>query len=79
MKDGRKHGFGKMDFADGSTYEGSWDNDDMRGNGTRNWGDGINYVGEFHGGFMHGWGKYTMFDGSVVEGRFEYDEFAGYS
>ena len=60
-----------------TTYEGEWRGGKHNGHGTKDWGDGLRYVGEFVDGRMHGEGSYTLEDGYVMEGRFEHDEFVG--
>ena len=65
---------------DGAVYEGAFENDVENGYGTKEWADGIKYVGEWKDGMMHGQGRYTTaeYDGAnVMEGEFEEDCFVG--
>ena len=86
MADGEPCGRGTMTYSDDgsdrlesslTTYEGEWRGGKHNGHGTKDWGDGLRYVGEFVDGRMHGEGSYTLEDGYVMEGRFEADEFMG--
>ena len=88
---GERCGWGKMVYADDpnsdrmetsyTTYEGEWLHGKHHGQGTKEWGDGITYVGTFKANQMHGHGRYTLVDEScgedVMEGTFANDEFVG--
>jgi hypothetical protein len=43
MKDGKKHGKGKMDFANGAKYTGDWIDDNRTGQGVLIYADGTRY------------------------------------
>lgn len=46
-EDGKREGWGKYEFEDGSVYEGNWNSDEMNGVGTYRWVDGAVYEGQF--------------------------------
>jgi hypothetical protein len=43
MKDGKKHGRGKMNFSNGDSYTGMWVNDVKTGQGVYNFASGSRY------------------------------------
>ena len=56
-------------MADGSYYEGEFDNGEIKGHGFRyNAYNGNNYSGEFIDGEFHGEGVMTYGDGCMYEG-----------
>lgn len=57
------------EWEDGSSYIGSWKDNEMHGEGKYNWPDGSNYEGEWVENKMHGIGKYCWPDGSNYEGE----------
>jgi hypothetical protein len=70
---GEFHGQGKMSFASGDVYEGSWSQGEMHGEGTMkfsNSNDG-SYVGEWKIGKFDGKGVLTMASGNRYEGDFK--------
>lgn len=73
VKDKKRHGKGKMVWADGSVYEGDWLNGKRTGKGKMVWGadtewSGDVYEGDFVNGKRHGKGRYAWADGNVYEG-----------
>ena len=57
-------------MADGSYYEGEFENGEIEGNGFRYFsGTGNQYSGQFHMGEFHGKGVMKYTDGSVYEGE----------
>lgn len=44
---GKKHGKGKLNFADGSYYNGEFSDNEIHGKGSYNWPDGRIYVGDW--------------------------------
>ena len=43
MKDGKKHGRGKMEYANGGKHEGMWVNNTRTGQGVHTYADGSRY------------------------------------
>jgi len=67
--DNRKHGKGKVTYANGDFYEGDWVNDKYHGFGLLS-KDGNTFEGNWVDGKLHGFGRYAFPDGSVYEGDF---------
>lgn len=55
--DGRRNGLGIRVWANGSRYEGSWEDDKMSGDGNYTGVTGCRYIGTFWNGAKHGKGK----------------------
>ena len=64
-----KHGWGKMKWGDGASFEGWWAVD-QRTDGTMYMTDGTVYKGPFKRDRFDGIGQLTLLDGSVFQGRF---------
>ena len=68
------HGFGKITWADGRSYEGEYINDKKQGNlfilgyGIFTWPDGRRYKGSWKKGRQHGKGIYITAHGDEKEG-----------
>ena len=54
LKDGKRHGQGKLTFSDGRKYEGEYRDDKRHGQGTEIYSDGSSYEGEWKDGKRHG-------------------------
>jgi len=70
-----RSGFGVHLSSDGTIYMGSWENDQMNGNGRIQFSSGAIYQGELVNNCFQGRGQYTWpngshFDGTFVENRF---------
>lgn len=77
--DGKHHGQGKIEWPNGTSYEGEFENGLFSGKGkyqSRS-GAGFMYEGDFKLGSMTGQGRYTGRDGSVYVGEFLNDRFHG--
>ncbi|CAF4903340.1 unnamed protein product [Rotaria sp. Silwood1] len=59
LREGKKHGKGKMDYADGNKYIGDWANDVRTGQGVFIWSDGSHYEGQSKDNNMHGKGTFV--------------------
>ena len=71
-------GHGKLIMRDGSYYEGSFENGEIKGEGVRYWShDGKLYRGSFSSGECHGQGVVEYKDGSTYEGQFEHNKREG--
>mmetsp|Transcript_15586 Transcript_15586/g.38436 ORF Transcript_15586/g.38436 Transcript_15586/m.38436 type:complete len:424 (-) Transcript_15586:290-1561(-) len=63
-----REGNGKLEYADGRTFEGLFKSDDAV-KGTLTFPDGAKYIGELNDGKRHGVGIYYFADGSRYEGH----------
>lgn len=68
-KDGKRHGRGVCDFANGSRYEGEYMDGAMHGQGMFRWSDGKRYVGQYNCGKRHGRGSCDFANGNRYEGE----------
>ncbi|TDG48884.1 hypothetical protein AWZ03_004787 [Drosophila navojoa] len=67
---GQKHGIGHLQFADGTRYDGQFQEGLSQGLGCLWFPDGAKYEGEFHQGWFHGNGIFWRADGMKYEGEF---------
>ena len=65
---GQKHGYGRITYSNGDSYEGFWANDKYEGKGLYIWKDKGSYEGDFLAGKMHGEGKRVYQSGNVYRG-----------
>ena len=66
-------------MADGSYYEGEFDNGEIEGHGFRFYASsGNQYSGQFHQGELEGQGVMTYGDGTVYEGQWHRNIRQGY-
>ncbi|CAF1608532.1 unnamed protein product [Rotaria magnacalcarata] len=76
--EGKKHGFGKLIFADGSYYQGEFAHNEIMGQGTRYFAATRNtYTGHFYYGEMDGHGRLRMGNDDCYEGDFKSNHFEG--
>ena len=68
MQDGKMHGRGVLDWANGFRYEGELRDGKQHGYGTLTQASGARYVGGWREGRPHGLGTYTQADGTTFEG-----------
>lgn len=68
--DGRRSGMGHLVFADGTRYDGNFDDGLCDGLGVLAFPDGAKYEGEFMHGWFHGCGTFWRADGTKYEGEF---------
>ncbi len=69
---GNRHGSGKMTYASGSYYEGSFIDDKFHGEkGVYHWLDGDEYEGGWKDGERHGVGIFRSADGTVEYSTYE--------
>ncbi len=61
----------KCTYANGSAYEGEWQNGKEHGKGTYTYPDGSVYEGEWQNGKEHGQGTCTYASGSAYEGEWQ--------
>ncbi|CAF2670496.1 unnamed protein product [Rotaria sp. Silwood2] len=76
-KDGKKHGKGKMNYANGYTYTGDWVEDVATGEGVFIWTSGDQYEGQYQNGQRHGKGSYTYANGDKYTGDWFEDKKLG--
>lgn len=67
--DGQFEGVGKLRYANGETYHGTFIADQCDGQGVHKWPSGASYEGEWIAGGRSGIGKYTFPEGDTYEGR----------
>ncbi len=68
VKDGKRHGMGRMFFPDGAEYAGTFQNDHYEGYGRFSFADGSRYEGTFKQDRYDGYGVYTFASGRTKEG-----------
>ena len=62
------HGYGRLVWPNGRSYEGEFENDVKNGKGTYQWADGQVYTGEWLNGKQHGQGMHTALNGQTRVG-----------
>lgn len=70
LLDGRLHGEGRLEYANGAFYEGEFREGLYHGQGTWRGASGDTYSGSFVNGLFHGVGVFTYADGSRYHGEF---------
>lgn len=70
MKDNKRHGYGKVVYFGGDSYEGYWENDRPEGLGLYNWKIGGKYLGNFTKGVINGQGTRVYSSGNYYVGMF---------
>jgi hypothetical protein len=71
LLDGKLHGGGTLDFADGNKYVGEFRNGKQNGQGTFTFANGDKYYGEFRDGKAHGQGTLDFANGNKYVGEFK--------
>ncbi|MBL96265.1 MAG: hypothetical protein CMF52_00450 [Legionellales bacterium] len=61
-----RSGRGVMTYADGTSYDGHWQNNKRCGVGTMTYADGTVYDGDWWNDLRHGHGKIRRTDGSII-------------
>ena len=69
LKDGKWHGHGVYEWADGGRYEGDWKDGMKHGRGVYVWASGARYEGEFRDGKFNGRGLFVFANGNRYEGN----------
>ena len=77
LKDGKLHGRGRIEWANGAHYEGGLRDGLMSGRGRYRFANGDRYEGEARNGMMNGRGRMQLRDGTVYEGEFRDDAYHG--
>uniref|UniRef100_W5N577 MORN repeat-containing protein 4 n=1 Tax=Lepisosteus oculatus TaxID=7918 RepID=W5N577_LEPOC len=77
-EEGRRHGLGQLQFSEGTSYTGQFENGLFSGCGVLVFPDGSRYEGEFVQGKFQGVGVFTRFDGMKFEGEFKGGRVEGY-
>ena len=78
LKNGLRHGTGKMTRVNGATYEGEWHEGARHGTGRFSDGTGTVYEGQFQNDKRHGKGKIVWSDGRIYDGEWEDDQRHGH-
>jgi hypothetical protein len=78
LKNGLRHGTGKMTRVNGATYEGEWHEGARHGTGHFADGTGTVYEGQFQKDKRHGKGKIVWSDGRIYDGDWEEDQRHGH-
>ena len=68
MQDGKMHGQGVLEWANGFRYEGELRDGKQHGHGTLTQVNGARYVGAWRNGRPNGEGTYTQVNGTIFEG-----------
>ena len=77
-QDGKKHGFGRYTWPDGTYYDGEWRHEKKHGRGKYTYPNGRGeYDGEWKDDKQHGKGVYTWTDGSMYTGESKQGEHDG--
>lgn len=79
-KNGKPHGRGILYYSSQygiKSYDGTWINGVMEGEGTIIWKDGDKYVGNFKNGQKEGYGIYHFANGLLYEGDLQNDKIHG--
>ncbi|MFN3917611.1 MAG: phospholipid carrier-dependent glycosyltransferase [Flavobacteriales bacterium] len=79
MVDGKRHGFGTIKSADGSSYEGEWVEDRKEGKGKFVWSNGMSFEGEFKNNVRNGSGVMVLDNGNILEAIWVNDTLNGYA
>ena len=77
LRNGWRHGFGVLEWVDGSKYAGSWRNDHPAGYGIETFADGSKYTGGFRKDFRDGYGEFELNTGVSYCAHFENGEMHG--
>lgn len=78
LVDGKLHGRGRLEWANGDHYEGSFARGHFSGYGQMRWASGQRSEGQFRNGALSGHGSMTMVDGTVYVGQFDKGMFNGH-
>ena len=76
-KDNLEHGFGDIEWFDGTKYEGDWVNGERHGYGFQEWSDGRKYDGDWQNGYRHGYGSQEWSDGAKYDGYYKLGQMHG--
>jgi hypothetical protein len=77
LVDGKLHGRGRIEWANGAVYEGEVADGLLSGQGRMRYANGNVYEGEFRDGLMSGRGRLEDPEREVYEGRFRLDYYWG--
>ena len=77
FSNGKKSGYGKMNYVGTRVYTGNWVNDTRQGKGNEVLENGDKYEGNFASGVYHGEGTYTSRNGEIYTGIYKSGKFDG--
>ena len=69
FKDGKPHGHGTIHYADGTCYDGDFENNQKSGCGTYWWPNSCVYSGEWKHDKANGYGSFTYANGDTYNGQ----------
>ena len=72
-KDNVKHGYGVLEFSNGTKYKGNFKDGNYHGYGEIEWAGGTKYEGYWKDDQYHGWGAYEDKDGIIYKGHYKND------
>ncbi|BCD86510.1 hypothetical protein PSm6_29170 [Pseudomonas solani] len=75
--DGLLQGPGRLDYSNGTWFEGTFKDGQPNGRGTWHGPNGVEYQGDFSNGLFDGNGHMTYGDGTLYEGGFKANQFNG--
>jgi hypothetical protein len=78
LVDGRRQGYGRIEWPNGARYEGGFVSGLYSGRGRLQSASGMKYEGDFANGMMAGQGRMETRDGTIYVGAFHDDEFNGH-
>ncbi|MFZ6047508.1 C13 family peptidase [Pseudomonas sp. CR3202] len=77
LVDGLLQGPGRLDYNNGTWFEGQFKDGQPEGQGEWHGPNGLVYVGEFRAGLFHGQGRLAYGNGTTYEGGFAHNQFDG--
>lgn len=77
FKKSKPHGYGKMIYPNGNSYEGDWIEDKYEGFGEYRWENGSQYKGYFKNNKREGKGKMVYSNKNCYDGQWADDQYEG--
>lgn len=77
LVDGLLQGPGRLDYNNGTWFEGQFKDGQPEGRGEWHGPNGLVYVGDFRAGLFHGQGLLSYGNGTTYEGGFAHNQFEG--
>jgi len=70
--------FDRYIYANGTKFQGEWNDGKQNGTGTEEYGDGSKFEGFYRNGLKNGHGLFVWVDGSYYSGDFEANKIDGF-